>query len=292
MGNGFVSRTRRQVVETVRERVHTDVTEIVPVGGAHAARLSPGGDPNWLNRQLAQQVHDKFEDMVRRTPNPTRAERSSYEELLRSFPSAGSNRLRLGPADGAGGGARDSNAWSGGGGGGGGDGTYASAPWMSASARERRAAANGDGELFENLASPPPSFRAVSASGGTPASNGVSLDDLILRRRAPDDAARAAPPPRAPPSSPRPSRLPGVPRDRGGAAPGNHPRDPARRRRRRRRRVAARYARRRRGIRPEGCPRRTRGRTRTRTRTWRARRRVRSRATPSRRRQRLGRRRE
>ena len=137
MGNGFVSRTRRQVVETVRERVHTDVTEIVPVGGAHAARLSPGGDPNWLNRQLAQQVHDKFEDMVRRTPNPTRAERSSYEELLRSFPSAGSNRLRLGPADGAGGGARDSNAWSGGGGGGGGDGTYASAPWMSTSARER-----------------------------------------------------------------------------------------------------------------------------------------------------------
>ena len=135
MGNGFVSRTRRQVVETVRERVHTDVTEIVPVGGAHAARLSPGGDPNWLNRQLAQQVHDKFEDMVRRTPNPTRAERSSYEELLRSFPSAGSNRLRLGPADGAGGGAPDSNAWSGGGGGD--DGTYASAPWMSTSARER-----------------------------------------------------------------------------------------------------------------------------------------------------------
>ena len=58
MGNGLVSRTRPQVVETVRERVHTAVTEIVAVGGAHAARLSPRGDPNWPNRQLAQQVHD------------------------------------------------------------------------------------------------------------------------------------------------------------------------------------------------------------------------------------------
>ena len=100
-------------------------------------------------------------------------------------------------------------------------------------ARERRAAANGDGELFENLASPPPSFRAVSGSGGTPASNGVSLDDLILRRRAPDDAARAAPtsargtifsPPQSPPRGSKGSR---------GSGAGETIRGIARRRRRR-----------------------------------------------------------
>ena len=83
------------------ERVHTDVDEMVPMrggagghlrgggGGGGGGGLVPHGGPGsngWLNGELARQVHSKFEDMVRQSPAPTRAERSAYDELVRSFP--------------------------------------------------------------------------------------------------------------------------------------------------------------------------------------------------------------
>ena len=113
MGNGWVQRTRRSTVERVIERVHTDVDEMVPMrggaGGGHlhgggAGGLVPHGGPGsngWLNGELARQVHSKFEDMVRQSPAPTRAERSAYDELVRSFPPPES-RGRLALGDGSG----------------------------------------------------------------------------------------------------------------------------------------------------------------------------------------------
>ena len=41
MGNGYVSRTSRRIVETVRERVSTDVVEMLPVRGGGVA-AGPG----------------------------------------------------------------------------------------------------------------------------------------------------------------------------------------------------------------------------------------------------------
>ena len=74
-GQRAVSRAGRGVETVRRARAHGRA-EIVPAGGAHAARL-PRRRPELAQPSPAQQVHDKFEDMVRRTPNPTRAERSS-----------------------------------------------------------------------------------------------------------------------------------------------------------------------------------------------------------------------
>jgi hypothetical protein len=210
MGNGWVQRTRRSTVERVIERVHTDVNEMVPVhhggmnGGAGSGHLGGGagnhgaGSNGWLNGELARQVHNKFEDMVRQSPAPTRAERSAYDELVRSFPTPESRgRLMLGDGSAD---ARDAGIVS-----------PPAAPWMngpgSGSDRYPSRLANGGGgdrtaadggvdasgspnerSLFSDLKSPPPSMR--KASGGSGA--GFTLDDLILRKKGPDAAKGGA----------------------------------------------------------------------------------------------------
>ena len=206
MGNGWVQRTRRSTVERVIERVHTDVNEMVPVhhggmnGGAGSGHLGGGagnhgaGSNGWLNGELARQVHNKFEDMVRQSPAPTRAERSAYDELVRSFPTPESRgRLMLGDGSAD---ARDAGIVS-----------PPTAPWMngpgSGSDRYPSRLANGGGgdrtaddasgspnerSLFSDLKSPPPSMR--KASGGSGA--GFTLDDLILRKKGPDAAKGGA----------------------------------------------------------------------------------------------------
>ena len=189
MGNGYVSRTSRRIVETVRERVSTDVVEMLPVRGGGVVGGSPG-DGEWLSRQLAAEVHNKFEDMVRRSPNPTRAERTSYEELVAGFPGSrgggGGGRLALPGANAdpdSGRSPRGDAAAAG----------FGSPPGLQTepnrTERTNHTAATraqNDSDLFTNLSSPPPSFRAANggASGGAN-DGGVSLDDLILRRRGP-----------------------------------------------------------------------------------------------------------
>ena len=189
MGNGYVSRTSRRIVETVRERVSTDVVEMLPVRGGGVVGGSPG-DGEWLSRQLAAEVHNKFEDMVRRSPNPTRAERTSYEELVAGFPGSrgggGGGRLALpgANADSDSGRSPRGDAAAAG---------FGSPPGLQTepnrTERTNHTAATraqNDSDLFTNLSSPPPSFRAANggASGGAN-DGGVSLDDLILRRRGP-----------------------------------------------------------------------------------------------------------
>ena len=188
MGNGYVSRTSRRIVETVRERVSTDVVEMLPVRGGGVVGGSPG-DGEWLSRQLAAEVHNKFEDMVRRSPNPTRAERTSYEELVAGFPArgeGGGGRLALPGANtnaDSGRSPRGDAAAAG----------FGSPPGLQTEPnrtdRTNHTAATraqNDSDLFTNLSSPPPSFRDANggASGGAN-DGGVSLDDLILRRRGP-----------------------------------------------------------------------------------------------------------
>ena len=235
MGNGWVQRTRRSTVERVIERVHTDVDEMVPMrggagghlhgggGGGGGGGLVPHGGPGsngWLNGELARQVHSKFEDMVRQSPAPTRAERSAYDELVRSFPPPES-RGRLALGDGSAG-ARDpaeivsptggyAAPWMNGGGGGGGDalglggdGRYPSRLGHSGDDAAGGADASGspaERSIFSDLKSPPPSMRRASGGGGGSGS-GFTLDDLILRKKGPDAAAARgaifSPPPSPP----------------------------------------------------------------------------------------------
>ena len=232
------------------ERVHTDVDEMVPVapGGAgghlggsgvgggglvpHGARGSNG----WLNGELARQVHGKFEDMVRQSPAPTRAERSAYDELVRSFPPPESRgRLALGdgsepstrnpagshfsPSSGGysapwmnGGAAQGGDAL-----GLGGDGRYPSRLGQSPGddSRPISGSPNLDGRsIFSDLKSPPPSMRRASG-GGAGAGSGFTLDDLILRKKGPDAARRSrgaifSPPPSPPGGRGRRGRKPGA----------------------------------------------------------------------------------
>ena len=231
MGNGWVQRTRRSTVERVIERVHTDVDEMVPMrggaGGGHlhgggGGGLVPHGGPGsngWLNGELARQVHSKFEDMVRQSPAPTRAERSAYDELVRSFPPPESRgRLALGDGSGierdpqpgivspTGGYAAPWMNGGGGGGGAGGDGRY---PSRLGHDTAGDAAGGGGGDangspaersIFSDLKSPPPSMRRASGGGGS--GSGFTLDDLILRKKGPDAAAARgaifSPPPSPP----------------------------------------------------------------------------------------------
>jgi len=48
--------------------------------------MGTGSGGQWLKDNLARQVHAKFEDMVRSSPTPSRAERSAYDDLVRHFP--------------------------------------------------------------------------------------------------------------------------------------------------------------------------------------------------------------
>ena len=108
---------------------------------------------NWLDRELARQVHAKFEDMVQSFPVPTHAQRTAYDMMIQSYPM----RSLLGR------GVSGDEGFCG-----------SVAPWMTSGA------GCGDHmvkDLFQNLTSPPPSFSSMT--GGT-------LDDFILRRRSPE----------------------------------------------------------------------------------------------------------
>ena len=231
MGNGWVQRTRRSTVERVIERVHTDVDEMVPMrggagghlhgGGGGGGGLVPHGGPGsngWLNGELARQVHSKFEDMVRQSPAPTRAERSAYDELVRSFPPPES-RGQLALGDGSAG-ARDpaemvsptggyAAPWMNGGGGGGGDdgrarrdGRYPSRLGhlgRHAAGRRERLARRAK-HLLRPQVPAAVDAKGVGRRGGS--GSGFTLDDLILRKKGPDAAAARgaifSPPPSPP----------------------------------------------------------------------------------------------
>ena len=178
-GDGWVSRTRRSVVETVRERIHHDIVEMIAPGDIGGRSIGANGSgADWLNGELARAVHDKFEDMVRASPVPTRAERDAFDGLVKYLPMSGSSN-----------GLVKSNAR-----------TPGSKALLLGDASDnggRTRSPNGGGgrELFANLTSPPPSFRSPHAGDGgrrdrgradggvEPSNAGISLDDLILRRR-------------------------------------------------------------------------------------------------------------
>ena len=110
------------------------------IGGRSIGANGSGAD--WLNGELARAVHDKFEDMVRASPVPTRAERDAFDGLVKYLPMSGSSN-----------GLVKSNAR-----------TPGSKALLLGDASDnggRTRSPNGGGgrELFANLTSPPPSFR-------------------------------------------------------------------------------------------------------------------------------------